>query len=44
MAKSIELGNQRFSHFGPEANPFKELEALFRNYNPRQGAQMGCNR
>jgi phosphoribulokinase len=33
MAESIELGNQRFSHFGPEANLFKELEALFRNYS-----------
>ena len=32
MAESIERGNQRFSHFGPEANLFKELEALFRNY------------
>ena len=32
MAQSLEAGNQRFSHFGPEANLFKELEALFRDY------------
>jgi phosphoribulokinase len=32
MAQAIERGDQRFSHFGPEANLFKELEALFRNY------------
>jgi phosphoribulokinase len=32
MAQSIERGDQRFSHFGPEANLFKQLEALFRNY------------
>ena len=32
MAQSLEAGNQRFSHFGPEANLFKELESLFRDY------------
>jgi phosphoribulokinase len=32
MAESIQRGDQRFSHFGPEANLFGELEALFRNY------------
>ena len=32
MAQSLEAGNQRFSHFGPEANLFKELEVLFRDY------------
>jgi phosphoribulokinase len=32
MAEAIERGDQRFSHFGPEANLFKELETLFRNY------------
>jgi phosphoribulokinase len=32
MAQSIERGDQRFSHFGPEANLFKELEALFGEY------------
>jgi hypothetical protein len=33
VAESIERGNQRFSHFGPEAKLFKELEALFRKYS-----------
>jgi phosphoribulokinase len=32
MSESLEQGSQRFSHFGPEANLFKELEALFRDY------------
>src|SRR5262249_47167577 len=32
MAQSLEASNQRFSHFGPEANLFKELESLFRDY------------
>jgi phosphoribulokinase len=32
MAQSLEAGNQRFSHFGPEANLFEELEGLFRDY------------
>ena len=32
MAQSVEAGNQRFSHFGPEANLFRELESLFRDY------------
>lgn len=30
MAKK---GNRHFSHFGPEANLFKELEAVFRDYS-----------
>ncbi|MBI4205850.1 MAG: phosphoribulokinase [Betaproteobacteria bacterium] len=32
MAEALERGNHRFSHFGPEANLFEELEALFRDY------------
>jgi phosphoribulokinase len=32
MKAAAEQGNPHFSHFGPEANLFKELEALFRNY------------
>jgi phosphoribulokinase len=35
MATEIERGNHRFSHFGPEANLFAELEALFRGYGER---------
>ena len=32
MAEAAAAGNQHFSHFGPEANLFDELEALFRSY------------
>jgi phosphoribulokinase len=32
MTDSLERGNQRFSHFGPEANLFAELAALFHDY------------
>jgi len=32
MKDSETAGNQHFSHFGPEANLFGELEALFRSY------------
>ncbi len=32
MAEESARGNQHFSHFGPEANLFEELEALFRSY------------
>jgi phosphoribulokinase len=32
MAAELERGNHRFSHFGPEANLFAELETLFRGY------------
>jgi phosphoribulokinase len=35
MADALERGNQRFSHFGPEANLFAELEQLFREYGER---------
>ena len=32
MVEQAEAGNSHFSHFGPEANLFAELEALFRDY------------
>ena len=32
MAEAEELGNKNFSHFGPEANLFSELEDVFRHY------------
>jgi phosphoribulokinase len=32
MAETAERGNKHFSHFGPEANLFEELETLFRGY------------
>jgi phosphoribulokinase len=32
MAEAARAGNSHFSHFGPEANLFAELEALFRGY------------
>lgn len=33
MAKAEKAGCSNFSHFGPEANLFEELEALFRSYS-----------
>ncbi len=32
LAAELAKGNHRFSHFGPDANLFDELEALFRDY------------
>ncbi len=32
MAAAEEEGDKHFSHFGPEANLFQELEALFKEY------------
>jgi len=32
LADAIARGDQRFSHFGPQANLFAELEELFRGY------------
>jgi phosphoribulokinase len=32
MGEAALRGNQQFSHFGPEANLFEELETLFRSY------------
>jgi phosphoribulokinase len=33
MAEAEEAGNKNFSHFGPEANLFSELEEVFRVYS-----------
>lgn len=33
MADELARGNQQFSHFGPEANLFEELQGLFRSYS-----------
>jgi len=35
MASAAQSGNNHFSHFGPEANLFEELEALFASYGER---------
>ena len=32
MAEAASCGNNHFSHFGPEANLFEDLEALFETY------------
>src|SRR5687768_1415707 len=32
MDEALEKGDYRFSHFGPDANCFAELENLFRTY------------
>ncbi|HWF98787.1 MAG TPA: phosphoribulokinase [Steroidobacteraceae bacterium] len=32
LAEALARGDQRFSHFGPQANLFEELEGLFRGY------------
>jgi phosphoribulokinase len=32
MVEAARMGNPHFSHFGPEANLFEELETLFRAY------------
>ena len=32
MAEQAAKGDHHFSHFGPEANLFEDLEAVFRNY------------
>lgn len=32
MEEARRLGNNQFSHFGPDANMFEELESLFRSY------------
>ena len=32
MAEATRQGNDHFSHFGPEANLFEDLETLFRSY------------
>jgi phosphoribulokinase len=35
MAEAAKIGNNHFSHFGPDANMLAELEALFKNYGER---------
>lgn len=35
MKEAAAQGNHHFSHFGPEANLFAELESLFREYGER---------
>ena len=41
VMKEAELaGNRHFSHFGPEANLFDELEALFRSYGESGGGKV----
>jgi len=39
MASEVAAGNHAFSHFGPSANLFAELEALFRDYGERGGGR-----
>ena len=39
MAAAAQSGNNHFSHFGPEANLFEELEALFASYGNSGGGR-----
>ncbi len=39
MAEAEKAGNRHFSHFGPEANLFEELETLFRSYSETGGGR-----
>jgi phosphoribulokinase len=39
MAAALERGDQQFSHFGPDANLFAELEELFRSYGETGGGR-----
>ena len=39
MASAAQSGNNHFSHFGPEANLFEELEALFASYGKSGGGR-----
>ena len=39
MAQAEAEGNDNFSHFGPEANVFDKLEALFKTYGETGGGQ-----
>src|ERR1700738_5395082 len=41
MAEEAAKGNHHFSHFGPEANLFEDLEAVFRSYGEHG---QGCTR
>ena len=40
MAEAAKVGNHNFSHFGPEANLFEEIEALFREYGESGGGKV----
>lgn len=40
MAEAARAGNSHFSHFGPEANLFEELEALFQEYAETGGGKI----
>jgi phosphoribulokinase len=39
LAEELERGRHGFSHFGPEANLFEELERLFREYGESGGGR-----
>jgi phosphoribulokinase len=39
MAEAAQSGNNHFSHFGPDANLFAELEALFASYGKSGGGR-----
>ncbi len=39
LAAALARGDQRFSHFGPQANLFAELEELFRGYAKSGGGK-----
>jgi len=39
MAEAAQSGNNHFSHFGPDANLFEELEALFASYGASGGGR-----
>ncbi|MDH5709078.1 MAG: phosphoribulokinase [Hylemonella sp.] len=39
MSEAEQAGNENFSHFGPDANLFPELEALFRSYGEKGNGQ-----
>ncbi len=40
MAAAAKKGNPNFSHFGPEANLFEDLEKLFRSYASTGGGRV----
>lgn len=40
LAAEAARGNHQFSHFGPEANLFEELEGLFREYGAGGGGRI----
>ncbi len=40
MAQATQQGNNHFSHFGPEANLFEDLEELFRTYGECGGGRI----